>query len=185
MKTLLDSYNFAENWAEINPRFAFGDKEVNLNIQFFTDLDVARCAVIGSDCTHIQIQDFMVRVTVALSYCNVMTARLGGILVQTQENLEKQKAIKAGALVGSVKSDAALERQLSIDSDLITLKWEVEDLKIMKDYTENIFKVLTKDAENWRARFYGAQQDRKLTPNVEAPYTGGNDDGAVPPPIGG
>jgi len=187
MKEIFGHYRFAEKWAEINPRMAFADKEVNLDIGLFAGLDVERAAVVDSDCTPIQVQAFMIRVSVALSYCAVMIARLGGLLVGHQEKLETARAQKAASLVGQVKSDAALERQLGTDQALIAMKWEVEDLKVMQTYAENVFRVLTKDAENWRARFYGAQQDRKLTPGVEDPsWSHGPGAGrGVPPSYGG
>lgn len=185
MKTLFSFYNFPEKWSEINPRFAFADAEVNLNLQFFTDLDVARADVVNSDCTPLQIQAFMVKVSVALSYCAVMTARIGGYLNQANEKMDKLVAQKSGILAPTAKSDAALTRAMSIDPEVIQAKWDIEDIKVMHSYSENIFKTLQKDAENWRARFYGAHSDKKLTPGVEAPDTGGDGyTGGLPPRLG-
>lgn len=187
MKTLFSFYNFPEKWSEINPRFAFADSEVNLNLQFFTELDSARADVVNSDCTPIQIQTFMVKVSVALSYCAVMTARIGGHLNQANEKMDKLVASKASVLSSTVKSDAALTRALSADLDVIQAKWEIEDMKVMHTYACDIFKTLQKDAENWRARFYGAHSDKKLTPGVEAPDTGANgvyQGSGLPPRIG-
>lgn len=184
MKTLFGFYNFPEKWSEINPRFADMDGEVNLNLQFFTELDVARADVVNSDCLPSQVQTFMVKVSVALSYCAVMAARIGGHLNQANERMDKLMAQKSSALGQTAKSDAALGRALSADLDIINLKWAIKDLEVMHQYTNDIFRTLQKDAENWRARFYGAHSDRKLTPGVNDPYTGGDDVG-VPPRIGG
>jgi len=186
MKTLFTFYNFPERWSEINPRFAFADSEVNLNLQIFTELDQARADVVNSDCTPFQIQTFMVKVSVTLSYCAVMAARIGGHLNQAQERMDKLVASKTATLAANAKSDAALGRALSADLDIIELKWQIKDLDVMHKYAEDIFKTLQKDAENWRARFYGAHSDKKLTPGVEAPYTGADDaEGGLPPRIGG
>lgn len=189
MKTLFTFYNFPERWSEISPRMAALDSEVNLNLQFFTELDVARADVVNSDCTPFQIQQFMVKVSVALSYCAVMAARLGGHLNQANEQMDKMIARKSVELAPNVKSDAALGRALGTDLEVIELKWGIKDLEIAQTYCENIFKTLQKDAENWRARFYGAHSDKKLTPSVNDPYTGGGDgDGmgaGLPPRIGG
>lgn len=188
MKKLFSQYAFPESWAELNPRFAFADSEINLNIQFFTELDWERAQVVDSDCTPMQIQTFMVKVSVALSYATVMAARLGGHLNQARERMDNVTAARTSALSPSAKSDAALARQLTLDPDLIKAKWEVADLEVMHKYSEDVFRTLQKDAENWRARFYGAHSDRKLTPSVNEPYTGGDVDveaGILPPRIGG
>ncbi len=185
MKTLFTFYNFPEKWSELNPRFGFADTEVNLNLQFFTELDEARARIVDSDCTPIQIQTFMVKVSVALSYATVMAARLGGHLNQANEQMDKLMARKSSELGASVKSDAALGRALGADLEVIEAKWQIKDLEVMHKYSEDIFRTLQKDAENWRARFYGAHSDKKLTPGVEAPDTGadGYRDG-LPPRIG-
>lgn len=186
MKTLFSFYNFPEKWSEVNPRLAKLDEEVNLNIQFFTELDSARADVVNSDCTPIQIQTFMVKVSVALSYCAVMAARIGGHLNQANEQMDKLTARKSSEFAPNAKSDAALGRMLASDLELIELKWTIKDLEVAHKYAEDIFRTLMKDAENWRARFYGSHSDKKLTPGVEAPYTGGDDiEGGVPPRIGG
>lgn len=188
MKTLFSFYNFPEKWADINPRMAFADSEVNLNLQFFTELDVARAEVVNSDCLPQQIQTFMVKVSVALSYCAVMAARIGGHLNQAQERMDKLVATKTAQFAPEAKSDAALGRKLSADLEIIELKWQIKDLEVMHGYSENIFKTLMKDAENWRARFYGAHSDRKLTPGVNEPYTGEGSpemSGGLPPRLGG
>lgn len=174
MKTLFTYYNFPEKWAEINPRFAFGDSEVNLNIQFFTELDVARAEVVNSDCLPTQVQSFMVKVSVALSYATVMAARIGGHLNQAKNNMDVLVAQKKGALKDTVKSQAALDSAVASDLEVIKLKWFIADLEVMHKYSEDVFRTLQKDAENWRARYYGAQTDRKLTPSVEAPDVGGD-----------
>ena len=185
MKTLFTFYNFPEKWSDINPRFAFADSEVNLNIQFFTELDSARADVVNSDCLPSQIQQFMVKVSVALSYCAVMAARIGGHLNQANERMDKLVARKSGELAASAKSDAALGRAIGADLEVIELKWQIKDLEIMHQYTGDIFRTLQKDAENWRARFYGAHSDKKLTPSVNEPYTGGDEGmSGLPPRIG-
>lgn len=186
MKTLFSSYNFPEKWSEINPRFAAFDNEVNLNLQLFTDLDVAREAVVSSDCLPFQIQEFMVKVSVTLSYCAVLTARVGGYLNQARCDMDYLIARKKGELGPTAKSQAALDSAINIDVEVIKAKWLVADIEVMHTYAQDIFKTLQKDAENWRARFYGAHSDKKLTPGVEAPDTGahGGYQGGLPPRIG-
>jgi len=185
MKTLFSSYNFPERWSEINPRFAAFDNEVNLNLQLFTDLDVARAAVVSSDCLPFQIQEFMVKVSVTLSYAAVMSARIGGYLNDARCQYDLLVAKKKGELAATAKSQAALESAINSDLDVIKSKWLVADIEVMHKYSEDIFKTLQKDAENWRARFYGAHSDKKLTPGVEAPDTGahGGYQGGLPPRI--
>lgn len=188
MKTLFTFYNFPELWSEISPRMAELDKEVNLSLKLFTDLDVARADVVNSDCTPIQIQEFMVKVSVTMSYCVVMAARLGGHLNQSQEQMDTLVAQKTAAIAPNVKSDAALGRALGADLEIIELKWTIEDFKVALSYAEGIFKTLQKDAENWRARYYGSQSDQKLTAGVNEPYTGehgGGFGGGLPPSFGG
>ena len=178
-------YNFAESWKEISPRLAGLDKVVNLNVKMFVELDVERGAVVDSDCSPIQVQSFMIRVAVALSYCNVICTRLASMAVQAQENLDKVRAQKSAMLMGTAKSDAALERMLGIDPDVSSLKWEAADYEVAQGYADRTFDTLKKDAENWRARFYGAHQDRKLTPGLNDPGPEGSGQGGVPPRIGG
>jgi hypothetical protein len=190
VKTLFGFYNFPEKWSELNPRFAFADGEVNLNIQLFTELDESRASVVNSDCQPQQVATFMVKVAVALSYCGVMAARIGGHLNQAQENMDKLKARKVSALTSDPdptkrpKSDAALERVLASDIETIDLKWAIEDLKVMHQFCGDTFRTLQKDAENWRARYYGAQTDRKLTPGINEPWSPEAEPG-LPPRIGG
>jgi|CXWL01.1.fsa_nt_gi hypothetical protein len=188
MKTLFSFYNFPEKWSEINPRMAFADSEVNLNIQFFTELDVARADVVNSDCLPFQVQAFMVKVAIALSYCAVMAARIGGHLNQANEKMDKLVATKTAQFAPDAKSDAALGRKLAADLEIIELKWQIKDLEVMHEYTNNIFRTLQKDAENWRARYYGGQSERKLTPGVNEPYMGegpGMSGDGLPPSLGG
>ena len=189
MKTLFGS-QFPEKWSEINSRFGFYDTQVNLDLQFFTRLDVEREAVADGDCLPEQIQAFMVKVSVALSYCNVIAARIGANLNVANEMMDKLVAKKSAALAATAKSDAALGRALGVDLEVIELKWQIKDLEVMHSFAEGVFKTLQKDAENWRARFYGAHSDKKLTPSVNdgEPYTGGSDGGydgkSLPPRVG-
>jgi hypothetical protein len=185
MKTLFGFYQFPEKWAEINPRFSEMDGEVNMNLQLFTDLDVARAALVDSDCLPHQIQHFMVKVSVALSYCAVMAARIGGHLNQANELMDKLVATKSSKIAETAKSEAAIGRAVAADLEVINLKWGIKDLEVMHQYSGDIFRTLMKDAENWRARFYGAHSDKKLTPSVNAPFTGDEDGVGIPPRVGG
>jgi len=189
MKTLFTYYNFPESWAELNPRFSGMDQDVNISLKLFTDLDAERAAVVDSDCLPQQVASFMVRVAVAMSYCSVVSARLGGHLNQAMERMDNLQAEKLSALFGNAdpalrpKSEAAANRAITVDAQVIKLKWEIEDLKVAKEYSENVFRTLQKDAENWRARYYGAQSDKKMTPGINAPDDGERMSG-YPPRIG-
>lgn len=187
MKTLFSFYNFPERWSEINPRFAFADNEVNLNLAFFTELDVARAEVVNSDCTPQQVQSFMVKVAVALSYATVMAGRIGGHVNQASEKFDTLVAQKKSELAPTAKSQAALDSAVAVDLKVIEAKWMIKDLEIMHTYACDIFKTLQKDAENWRARFYGAHSDKKLTPSVNEPYVGegGFAGDGLPPSLSG
>lgn len=190
MKKLFGGHLFPESWNDLGPRFSELDAHPQLRIGFFLELDEARSNIVNSDATPFQIQDFMTKVAGALSYCAAMNITLGGHLNQANQAMDNLIAKKSGELSQTAKSDAALGRALGIDLEVIELKWGIKDLEIAIGYTENIFKTLQKDAENWRARFYGAQSDKKLTPGVNSPHEGESDGGVfgkdgLPPSFGG
>jgi hypothetical protein len=190
MIKLLDFANFHESWAEIHPNLAAMDKEVNLNIKIFTDLAFAQAQVIDTDCLPSAVASFMVRVQVAMSYTNVMTARVGVMLNEYSMAYDKGRAQKAAALNNAEevakrpKSEAALERMLTIDPDLISLKWSIEDLKIAHEFCKDTFRTLQKGAEAWRARYYGAGADKNLTPGINESDPEERNVSAFPPRIG-
>ena len=192
MIKLFDQCQFPESWGELNPSLAVLDKEVNLNMKIFTDLVVAQADVIDADCLPQAVGSFMVRVQVAMSYCVVQTARIGCKLNEYSMAMDRIRAQKATVLNNQEevakrpKSDAALERSLTIDPDLIALKWSIEDLKVAHKFCEDTFRTLQKGAEAWRARYYGAGADKNLTPGInDADEPGDGRVSAFPPRIGG
>lgn len=191
IKLFSDKCNFPQSWSELNPNLAVLDREPNLNLSIFTDLAEEQANVIDTDCLPGAVAHFMVKIQVVMSYTNVMAARVAFKLNEYGMAMDRVRAQKAAALNGNEevakrpKSDAALERALTIDPDLIALKWSIEDLKTVHEFCKDTFRTLQKGAEAWRARYYGAGADKNLTPGINAPDDGEGSVSAFPPSIGG
>ena len=169
-------YKFAEKWAELSPRFAECDQVPELSLEPFPKYAKRQSGNIMPqgqlrNTDPLEVQNLMVSAPVLMAYANDLMARIGGLINDRMVQRAKARAVACAGL--QAKSEAERNRKLDMEPSVQQLVWEIQDLETMHSYLKGLSRALGDMSNNWRAVYYGTQNERKQTPSIEAPTIGG------------